>query len=107
MASKEIHPGQDKAALRQQAAGERRGAPGKRFIGGTAEQSAAARRSTRKKVGRMAEIDAAERRAAELGEPVSAIVAELIADALKLGRALAAAPFRIAAAVRHRPRPVA
>jgi hypothetical protein len=103
MASKEIHPGQEKSALRQQAAGTRRGAPGKRFIGETADQSNAARRATRKKIERMAEIEAAERRAEELGEPISAILAELLADALTLGRALAVAPFRIAAAIRHRP----
>jgi hypothetical protein len=102
MASNEIHPGQDKAVLGQQAAGTRRGAPGKRFIGETAEQSNAARSATRKRVERMAEIQAAERRAKELGEPISAILAELIANALTLGRAVATAPFRIAVALRHR-----
>lgn len=105
MASKDINPGQDKSALTQQQAGFRRGAPGKRFIGETSAQSTAARRATRKKVERMAEVDAAQRRAQELGEPVSAIVAELIADAVKLGRSLAVAPFRIAAALRHRAAP--
>lgn len=104
MASKDINPGQEKSALRQQQAAFRRGAPGKRFVGETAAQSAAARRATRKKVERMAEVDAAQRRAEELGEPVAAIVAELIADALKLGRSVAAAPFRIAVALRNRAR---
>jgi hypothetical protein len=102
MASKDVHPGEDKSALRQQAAGFKRGAPGKRFIGETADQSATAKRTTRKKIERMAEVEAAQRRAEELGEPISAVFAELIADALKLGRTLATAPFRIAAAMRHR-----
>lgn len=102
MASKDVHPGGEKAAIGQQAAGLKRGAPGKRFIGDTAQQSANARRATRKKVGRMAEVEAAQRRVEELGEPVSAVLAELIADTVKLLQTLVSAPFRIAAAVRRR-----
>lgn len=96
-------PGSARDALGQQQARTRRGAPGKRFVGEAAGQSAAARGAERRKVGRMAEIDAAERRAEEVGTPVAAILAELVEDAVRLARTLAAAPFRIAAALR-RPR---
>lgn len=85
----------------QQEAQSRRGAPGKRFIGETAAQSELARRSERKKVARMAEVADAEQRAEEIGEPVSAILAELVEDALRLVRTLVAAPFRIANALRR------
>lgn len=96
-------PGSARAAMGQQEARMRRGAPGKRFIGEGAEQSAKARRDERRKVERMAEIDAAERRAEEIGTPVAAILAELAADAVRLARSLALAPFRIVTALR-RPR---
>lgn len=85
----------------QQAAQARRGAPGRRFIGDTAAQSLQARQAQRKRVERMAEIDGAERRAEALGEPISAILAELVEDAVRLVRTLVAAPFRIAQALRH------
>jgi hypothetical protein len=96
-------PGAARAALGQQEARTRRGAPGRRFVGEGAEQSAKARRDERERVGRMAEIDAAQRRADELGTPVSAILAELVQDSVDLGRSLVSAPFRIVAALR-RPR---
>ncbi len=87
-----------------QVADLRRGAPGgKRFVGETAAQSQQARRNQREKVERMAEISAAERRATEIEVPVSAILAELVQDALRLARTLVLAPFRIAQAIR-RPR---
>lgn len=85
----------------QQEAAARRGAPGKRFIGETASQSARARRTEQKKVARMAEIASAEQRSEEIGEPVSAILAELVSDVLHLARTLAGAPFRIANALRR------
>jgi hypothetical protein len=94
-------PGSEKDTMGQQEAQFRRGAPGKRFIGDTAAQSRGAKRAERDKVERMAEIDAAERRADELGVPVSAILAELVQDVVKLTRTLVTAPFRIAQAVRR------
>ena len=96
----------EKDMYSQQEADVRRGAPGgKRFIGDSAAQSQRARRVQREKVGRMAEIDSAEHRAEELGVPISAILAELVQDSLKLARTLVYAPFRIAQALRRaRPR---
>jgi hypothetical protein len=94
-------PRSAKATMSQQEARDRRGAPGKRFIGETAAQSGQAREAERKKVERMAEIDAAERRAVEIGTPVTAILAELLADTLRLARTLAWAPVRIAQAIRR------
>jgi hypothetical protein len=47
----------------------------------------------------MAERDAPRRRAEALGEPIAAIVAELVEDAVRLVRSLVAAPFRIARAL--------
>jgi hypothetical protein len=100
-------PGSAKRAMGQQEAAFRRGAPGRQFIGDSAAvQSVTARRAERRKVERMAEIDAATRKAEELGTPVSAIVAELIQDATRLARTLALAPFRIAQAFMRRPRTV-
>jgi hypothetical protein len=78
----------------------RRGAPGKRFIGETADQSASARRAEREKVERMAEEDTARRRAQE---PLSAILLDLVEDSYRLARTLISAPFRLAQALR-RPR---
>ncbi len=98
-------PGSAKNAIRQQEAAFRRGAPGaKRFIGGTAEQSRAARQAERHKVERMAEVDEASHVAEEVGTPVSAILAELVQDSVRLAWTLARAPFRIAQALVHRPR---
>jgi len=94
-------PGSARAALGQQQARTRRGAPGKRFVGEGAEQSATSRRDERSKVGRMAEIDAANRRAREVGTPVLAILAELAQDAAALARSLLTAPFRIVTALRR------
>jgi hypothetical protein len=96
-------PGSAKAAMRQQQVALRRGAPGKRFIGETAGQSGRAREEERERVERMAEVDAAIHRAEDVGVPVSAILAELVEDTLRLVRTLVAAPFRIAQALR-RPR---
>jgi hypothetical protein len=93
-------PGSARDALGQQLAQSRRGAPGKRFIGETAEQSASARRAEREKVERMVEEDAARRRDAE---PISAILMDLVEDTYHLARTLFWAPFRLAQALR-RPR---
>jgi hypothetical protein len=94
-------PGSAKQALAQQAAGFRRGAPGKRYVGETATQSARAREGERKRVARMAEIDTAQRRAEAVGEPVSAILAELVQGLWDLAGTIASAPFRIAGALRR------
>jgi hypothetical protein len=98
-------PGSARDAMGQQEARTRRGAPGKRFIGEGAAQSAKARAAERRKVERMAEIDAATHRADEVGTPIAAILAELVEDAVRLARTLVAAPFRIAAALRRPPAP--
>jgi hypothetical protein len=92
-------PRSAREALARQQAERRRSAPGKRFIGERAGQSEAARLLERAKVGQMAERDAARRRAEALGEPIAAIVAELVEDAVRLVRSLVAAPFRIARAL--------
>lgn len=98
-------PNSAKSAMGQQEAAFRRGAPGKQFIGGSAaQQSKAARQAQRRKVERMAEIDAATRTAEKLGTPVSAILAELVQDTARLARTLTLAPFRIAQALMRRPR---
>jgi hypothetical protein len=97
-------PRSSRHALGQQQAEVRRSAPGKRFIGDTAEQSRGDRRAQLERVERMAELDAAERRAEALGEPIAAILAELIQNSLGLVRTLATAPFRIALAVLRPPR---
>jgi hypothetical protein len=93
-------PGSARDAMGQQQALSRRGAPGKRFIGETAEQSASARRAEREKVERMVEEDAERRKAAE---PISAILIDLLEDSFRLARTLFWAPFRLANALR-RPR---
>ncbi len=87
--------------LARQQAQTRRGAPGKRFIGERSAQSEAARREETAVVERMAEVDAAVRRAEELGTPVAAILAELVENTVRLVRSLVAAPFRIVQALRH------
>jgi hypothetical protein len=94
-------PGAAREAFARQQAQARRGAPGKRFIGDRAAESAAARRAELATVERMAEIDSALRRADEVGEPVSAILAELVQDATRLLRSLLLAPLRIAVALRQ------
>jgi hypothetical protein len=91
-------PGSARRALGQQMAQSRRGAPGKRFIGETADQSASARLAQREKVGRMAEEDTARRRAQE---PLSAILFDLAENTYRLARTLVAAPFRLAQALRR------
>ena len=99
-------PGSAKNAIRQQEAAFRRGAPGaKQFIGGTADQSRAARQAERHKGERMAEVEHAGPVAEEGGTPVSAILAELVQDSLRLAWTVARAPFRIAhALLARRPR---
>lgn len=94
-------PGSAKSRLSQQTADLRRGAPGKHFIGETAGQSRRARQSQRERVERMAEVDAAERRAREVGVPLTATVAELIQSGVHLGMALLRAPLRMVRAARH------
>jgi hypothetical protein len=98
--------GSAKQAYGQQDAAFRRGAPGKKFIGEGAEQSYAAKQAERHKVARMAEVDSANRTAERIGVPVSAIVAELVQDTVKLAGTLVRAPYRIAAALIRRPREV-
>jgi hypothetical protein len=100
MASKN-RPESAKDTIAQQEAEVRRGAPGKRFIGEAAEQSQRARRAERQKVERMAEIDAAERRAEAIGVPLLAILAELVQDTVRLAGTLLLTPFRILQAVRR------
>jgi hypothetical protein len=99
-------PGSAKSAMGRQEAADRRGAPGKRFIGEGAEQSRGARLAERQKVERMAEVDSAKRVAEELGMPVSAILAELVQDSLRLARTLSLTPLRLAQALWRRPREV-
>lgn len=96
-------PGSAKDSFAQQQAATRRGAPGKRFIGETAAQSQRARREQTEKVERLVEVDRAERIAEDTPIPISAILAELVQDTLRLARSLVYAPFRIVQAVR-RPR---
>lgn len=95
-------PDSAREVVARQQAQTRRGAPGKRFIGDRSAQSEAARLAQRKKVGRMAERDSALRRAERIGTPVTAILAELVEDAIRLARSLVAAPFRIFQALRMR-----
>jgi hypothetical protein len=95
--------GPAKEMLRQQQAAFRRGAPGKKFIGETAEQSRRDHRAEIDRAERMAEVDGARRVAEQTPVPVSAILAELVQDSLRLARTLWLAPFRIAQAMR-RPR---
>lgn len=102
MASKS-RPGSAKDTLAQQQAAFRRNAPGKRFIGEAAEQSRRARKQQVEHVERLAEVDRAVRIAEDTPVPVSAVLAELVQDTVRLARSLAAAPFRIAQALR-RPR---
>jgi hypothetical protein len=99
MASKH-GPGSAKDTLGQQGAALRRAAAGKRFVGDRAAQAGAARRGERDRVERLAEIDAAHRRADRLGVPVEAVLAELVEDFFRLARSLALAPLRIAQAIR-------
>jgi hypothetical protein len=100
MASKS-RPGAAKGTLGRQGAELRRAAPGKRYVGERAVQAGAARRVERARVERMAEIDAAQRRADRLGLPIEAVLAELAEDFVRLVRSLALAPLRIAVALRN------
>ncbi len=79
----------------------RRRSYSKRYVGATAAQSVRAREVERERVQRMAEIDAAEKRAVEIGTPLSAAIAALLEDALRLARTLVLAPFRLAIALRR------
>lgn len=94
-------PGSSRDLLARQQADVRRSAPGKRFIGDTAEQARAARKAQLERVEKMVEADAAARRAEE---PITALLATLVRDTLGLARTLAAAPFRLALAVLRPPR---
>ncbi len=97
-----MRPGAERDALGQQAAGLRRGAPGKRFVGERAAQSRQAKRQEVERVVRMAEEDAAERHREELSEEsVASVLAELVVDSFRLARTFALAPFRIMAALRR------
>jgi hypothetical protein len=116
-----------KAALAQQRAELKRGARGKAFVGDDSGSSAG-RAAERAKVHRMqeqhereeverrqAEVERrqAEQRAREewarvelereheerMNEPVSAIVADLVSDSLRLARTLLSFPFRMAVAL--------
>ncbi|GEJ58432.1 translation initiation factor IF-2 [Anaeromyxobacter diazotrophicus] len=89
-----------KAALGQQRAELRRSARGKVHIGDDTG-SAAGRAAERAKVHQLQEAEH-ERREAARPEPLSAIVADLVTDSLKLARTLVSAPFRMAAALRGR-----
>ncbi len=105
MASK-MRPGAERDTLGQQAAGVRRGAPGKRFVGERAAQSRQAKREEVARVVRMAEEDARERdherRFEELKqESVAQIVVELVVDSYRLARTFALAPIRILNALRR------
>jgi hypothetical protein len=102
MASK-IRRKSAKEKLSRQAAGVRRGAPGKRFVGEAQAQSAQDHLEEVRRAQRMAEMDGARRRAEAIAEPIEAVVAQLVQDAVRLTRTLALAPFRLAAAWR-RPR---
>jgi len=93
-------PGSAKDTIARQAADQRRAAPGKRFVGDRAAQSGEARRVVRERVGRMAEIDAAHRRADRLGVPVEAVLAGLVEDFARLVRSVVLAPLRIVHALR-------
>lgn len=86
-------------ALAWQRAEERRGAPGKAFVGDTAAQRLADRQAQLRRVEEMAARDAAERRAEARGVPLTSLLLELAGDTLLLARTLASAPFRIVGAV--------
>jgi hypothetical protein len=100
MASK-IRRKSAKEKLAQQGAGFRRGAPGKRFVGGAREQSERDHLDEVKRAQRMAEIAGARQRAEAISEPIEAVLAQLVQDTVRLGRTLVLAPFRLAAAVRR------
>jgi hypothetical protein len=93
-------PGAAREALGRQAARDRRNAPGKRFVGDRHAQQAADRAREVGEARRLAEIHEAERRAAAHPEPAVAVLAELVQDAVRLGRTLLSAPLRIALAWR-------
>jgi hypothetical protein len=92
-------PGSAKDAMGQQQAAFRRGAPGRRFIGDADAQRAKAVGAERKKVHRMAEVDAAERTAETVGVPVIALLADVVQSAVRIGGVLVRAPFSLARAL--------
>jgi hypothetical protein len=88
-----------KQALSRQRAETRRRAPGKRYVGENRKQSIQAKEAQRRTVARLVEVDAATRRAEEIGVPISAVMAELVDDAVKLARTLLMAPLRLTVAL--------
>jgi hypothetical protein len=103
MASRD-RPGSARRRIGRQRAETRRNAPGKRFIGERAEQSAAARRAELQRVRELAQAEAAARRAEALERPLVAIVVELVQGATRLAATLATAPLRLAIATLRIPR---
>lgn len=91
-------PDSAKDAIGQQRAAVRRGAPGRRFIGDADAQRAKSVGAERKKVRRMAEVDAAERTAESVGVPVIALLADVAQSAVRIGGVLVRAPFVLARA---------
>ncbi len=91
-----------KATLGQQRAELRRGARGKVHIGDE-DGSAAAKAAERAKVRALQEYHAAKLAAERRrDDSLSAILADLFTDSLKLARTLLSVPFRMAAALRGR-----
>jgi hypothetical protein len=88
-----------KTALGQQRAGIRQGARHQQFVG----SGPSGREAELAKVRRMQEIQHARAEKEQLEQPVSALVADLVGDTMRLARTLIAFPFRMAAALRgHR-----
>jgi hypothetical protein len=89
-----------KTAIGQQRANLRQSARHKQFVGAGAAEG---RRAELAKVRRMQEVQQARAEADHLRKPVSALVADLVGDGVRLARTLVAFPFRMAAALRgHR-----
>jgi len=92
-----------KAALAQQRAETRRGAHGKAHIGDHTG-SAAARAAERAKVRRLQEVQHARQEVERLRVPVSALLIDIVADAVRLARTVVTLPLRLAMALRgHQP----
>ncbi|HEX9291716.1 MAG TPA: hypothetical protein VF904_19535 [Anaeromyxobacteraceae bacterium] len=92
-----------KAALAQQRADTRRGARGKAHIGDDTG-SAAARAAERAKVRRMQEVQHARGEVERLRQPLSVLLVDIVADAVRLTRTVVTIPLRMALALRgHRP----
>ena len=88
-----------KTAMGQQRAGIRQGARHQQFVG----SGPSGREAEVAKVRRMQEIQHAREERAHVEQPVSALVADLVGDAMRLARTLIAFPFRMAVALRgHR-----